>query len=178
MFVPQQAILLIVDMQGKLAKLVQDSRRVIQKNRHLIQACTFLNIPVLISEQMPEKIGATIEEIRRFFKDGSFIPKKSFSCCGEEAFLRQLEEHKRHQVIVSGIETHVCVYQTVRELLEQSYQVQVVADAVSSRQAENKTLALDRMARLGAQITSTEMLLMELVRTAEHPKFKEILGLK
>ena len=103
------------------------------------------------------------------------IGKMSFSCCGNEEYMQKLDELKRNQVLVAGIETHICVYQTAIDLIDEEYEVQVVADAVSSRTPENKELGLKRMYDAGAQITSVEMALFEMLGKAEGPQFKEIL---
>lgn len=101
----------------------------------------------------------------------------SFSCCGNSEFMQAIEALGRKQLLMTGIETHICVYQTTRELLEQGYEVEVVTDAVSSRTPANKAIGLQRMQEAGARMTSSEMALYELLQVAEGPHFKEILKL-
>lgn len=177
MFTIENSILLIIDVQGKLAPLMHDKERVIRHIQGLIQAAQHLAIPIIFTEQVPEKIGPTIPELTRLLHHHKPIVKTAFSCCGEKEFTEHLRQINRHQVIVTGIETHVCVCQTVSDLLAMDYHVQAVADAVSSRALENKAIGLRRMESLGAVITSAEMIITELIRTSRHPKFKEILGL-
>ncbi len=164
-------------MQEKLMPVMCEYAKVIKNTQVLIQAARALDIPILYSEQVPEKIGPTIPEIHQYLKDQLPISKKTFSCCREITFLNALNEMHRKQIIVVGIEAHVCVYQTVADLIHSEFEVNVIADAVSSRSQDNKQIALNRAAKLGAAVSSTEMMVLELVGTAEHKNFKEILEL-
>jgi nicotinamidase-related amidase len=156
---------------------MHDQEKLFLHVQGLIRACRILAVPVIVTEQAPDKIGATVPEIAQHLGGVKPIPKKSFSCFLCEPFAAELKSYKRKQVIVCGIESHVCVYQTTADLLDNGYSVSVAADAVSSRTAENRAFGLQRMAALGAVITCTEMILMELLRTSAHPKFKDILSL-
>ncbi len=167
--------LIIVDVQGKLAELMHDRDTLFANLQRLAKGAKVLGLPILWNEQIPEKLGPTIAPLRELLCDLQPMPKNSFSCCGSPAFLEALEQTGRRQTLLAGIETHVCVYQTALDLLERGYQVQVVGDAVSSRVAHNKEIALQRMKDAGAQITSTEMALFELLRKAEGPAFSEII---
>jgi len=171
------SVFVLVDVQGKLADLMFQ-REVLFAN---LQACTDgmlkLGIPTIWMEQIPEKMGQTIEPLRKLLKGHEPIPKTSFSCCGEPEFMKALRQTLRKQVIIAGIETHVCVYQTALDLIEAGYDVEVVSDAVSSRSAENRNVALHKIWSIGARLTTTEMILLELMRTSKHPKFRDILGL-
>lgn len=177
MFVPQDSILLMIDVQGKLAGLMHQKQALFKNIQVLIRAARCLEIPILWTEQAPAKLGATVPEIASWLAGEAPIPKTSFSCCAEESFRRALTSIKRQQCILTGIETHVCVYQTAADLACMGYEVQVVADAVSSRTLENKEIGLERIQAAGGRITSTEMILFELLKTAEHKKFKEVAGL-
>jgi len=119
-------------------------------------------------------LGPTIPEISSLLPDMDPVSKFSFCCCKEEAFRHRLESLKRKQVIITGIETHICVYQTAVELLKSGYEVQVITDCVSSRTLQNKDTALARMGFEGIMPATTEMILFELLQTARHVKFKEI----
>ena len=177
MFSADNTVLLVIDVQGRLAYLMQEKEKLFKHLQALIKAATILDIPILHTEQSPDKIGKTIPEIAEMVPNLKPITKASFSACSEKSFMKELKLLKRKQIIAAGIETHVCVHQTVADLLRLKYEVQVVADAVSSRSMENKSVALDRMRSNGAVLTSTEMITTELIRTSAHPKFKEILGL-
>ncbi|MGE0269244.1 MAG: hydrolase [Candidatus Omnitrophota bacterium] len=173
----EKSVLVVVDVQGNLARLMHDQERLFHNVRGLIRACRILGIPLIVTEQVPEKIGPTVPEIAEHLSGIKPLPKNTFSCFLCEAFTAELKSYKRKEVIICGIESHVCVYQTVSDLMEHQFSVSVVADAVSSRTSENRMYGLDRMRALGAVITSTEMILMELLRTSAHPKFRDLLGL-
>lgn len=177
MFLPENAVLLIIDVQGKLAHLMYKKDELIQHIAGLIRVAHFLNIPIIITEQAPDKIGKTIPEITELLNDQQPVTKNSFSCCGQEKFVEDLKALDRKQVIITGIEAHVCVYQTVCDLMDSQYEVQVVADAVSSRTEANKDFALERIRAFGGDVTSTEMIVCELLRTSEHEKFREVINL-
>src|SRR3989338_141019 len=177
MFSPAKSVLVVIDIQEKLAPLMHEKDILLKNIQILIQAAQVLDIPILWSEHVPEKIGATVESIRRLMPTQKPIVKTSFGCGGKESFTKALASLYRKQIIVTGIEAHVCVYQTVAQLLGSSYKVQVVSDAVSSRTPENKEIGLARMRSEGGVITATEMILFELLKTAEHSQFRNILDL-
>lgn len=170
----KECCLIVVDVQGKLAQLMHARDTLFKNIRILIQAAKILNIPVLWCQQCPAALGPTVPEIAELFTDEQPINKSTFSCCGEESFNVSLNELKRNQVLLCGIETHVCICQTAVDLLGKGFDISVIADAVSSRTSENKQIALNRMGAEGAKISSTEMALFELLRTAEHPQFRQI----
>lgn len=176
MFTVEKACLVVVDVQGKLSEIVDDSEAVIQQISTLVQAMQALEVPILWLEQNPSRLGGTRKEIAEHMK-GHPIAKMSFSACGEEAFLELVRESGRTQLLLTGIETHICVYQTARQLKEQGFEVEVVVDAVSSRTKANEELGLAKMQSLGILPTSTEMILYELLQKADHPQFKTILKL-
>lgn len=172
-----QAVLLVIDVQGKLAEAMFERERLYAELGRLIGGARVLGLPVCCTEQLPEKLGPTVPEIADALEGLERWPKSAFSCCGCEAFMQALAASGRRQVLIGGIETHVCVWQTARDLLARGYQVQVVADAVSSRTAANRQLGLDRLAAAGAVLTGVEMALMELLGDAADPDFKAILKL-
>jgi len=176
MFSIEQASLIVVDVQGKLATIVDDSETVMQNVSKLAQAMQVLNVPVLWLEQNPSRLGGTALEIAQHLQ-GAPIAKMAFSACQEEAFMEAMKASGRTQFIVTGIETHICVYQTARQLKEQGFEVEVVVDAVSSRTKANKDIGLEKMKALGIMPTSTEMILYELLQGADHPHFKKVLQL-
>ncbi len=167
-------LLVIVDVQGKLARLMYEKERLFKNIQILIKAAKILDIPILWAQQVPEALGQTVAEVAELLGDIEPINKSSFSCCGEPDFDNKLAVLGRKQVILCGIETHVCIYQTAAGLLGRGCEVDVIGDAVSSRTLENKNVGLERIAAGGGNISSTEMVLFELLRTAEHPKFREI----
>jgi nicotinamidase-related amidase len=166
--------LVVVDVQGKLAQLMHDKETLFKNIRILIQSAKILNIPILWCEQVPSALGPTIPEIAELLTDNQPISKSSFSCCGCEEFNRRLETIGRKHILICGLETHVCVYQTTIDLFTKGYEVDCVADAVSSRMLSNKETGLKRIADEGARISSTEMAIFEILKTAEHPQFRQI----
>ena len=170
----QQCCLTVVDVQGKLAQLMHGREALFRNIQILVRAAKILEFPILWCQQCPEALGPTVPEIAQLLADIEPINKSAFSCCGAEQFNAGLSELARNQILLCGIETHVCIYQTAIDLLRQGFNVNVIADAVSSRTPENKQIALNKLAAEGANITSTEMALFELLKTAEHPKFRQI----
>ena len=166
--------LAVVDVQGKLAQLMHGKDALFKNIQILIQAAQILEMPILWCQQVPDALGPTIPEIAQLLVNIEPINKAAFSCCGADQFVSKLDESSRNQVLLCGIETHICVYQTAADLLVRGFAVNVVADAVSSRTLDNKQIALNRLAAEGASIPSVEMALFELLRTAKHPKFRQI----
>lgn len=171
----EETALVVIDVQGKLAQLMAQKDVLFANLHRMIEGAKILEIPILWTEQVPEKLGPTTPEIGQLLAETTQpISKVCFSCWGDQTFLAQAKALPRSQFLLAGIETHICVYQTARDLLAHGYEVHVVADAVSSRAAANKQIGLQRMKDDGAVITSTEMALFELMQVAEGPKFKAI----
>ncbi len=170
----EKSCLVIVDVQGKLAELMDNKTAVFANIEILIKTAKTLDIPIIRCEQNPAALGRTIPQLDRLLTENPPVEKFSFSCCGDEKFVEQLKITGRKQIILCGIEAHVCIYQTAMDLLDKDYEVCVIADAVSSRTAANKQIAIKRMDCEGAAISSTEMVMFELLKTAKHPKFKEL----
>jgi nicotinamidase-related amidase len=133
-----------------------------------------LGLPILWNEQLPDKLGPTIPQIKEILEGMEPMVKKAFSCCGNDQFVKKLKATNCHQVLLVGIETHVCVYQTAIDLIKDGYEVHLVGDAVSSRKLENKQIGIQAMKDAGAKVTSVEMALFEMLQVAEGDKFKQI----
>lgn len=174
MFTLEKACLVVIDVQGKLAEIVKDSTTVKGNIQKLAQGMQAMDVPILWLEQNPTGLGKTSPEIARHMS-GTPIEKITFSACRDTTFLDAVKDCGRTQFIITGIETHICVYQTARQLKEQGFEVEVVVDGVSSRSEENKAIGLSKMQALGILPTSTEMILYELLQGADHEKFKTIL---
>jgi nicotinamidase-related amidase len=174
MITPKETLLLVIDVQGKLAPTVFQSDRLIKNVSKLIRACGLLGVPVIHTEQYPKGLGRTVDELAALIGDEPPYEKLSFSCCGNEDFMKRLRALGRNDILVVGMETHVCVYQTCVELLEFGYNVHLVTDAVSSRSEENRALGIRCIERAGASLTSTEMAIFEILRVAEGDTFKAI----
>ncbi|WP_017091980.1 hydrolase [Vibrio splendidus] len=169
--------LVVVDVQGKLARLVDESDTLITNCGKLIQGAQVLGLPIIRLEQNPEKLGATVDELNDLLNDAKPIPKFTFNACDEPKFVEAVQAKDVDTWLVCGIEAHICVYQTTMGLLELGYKVQVVGDCISSRTALNKDLAIRRLTDAGIQITGLEMSLYELVKDCRAREFKLILSL-
>ena len=170
----QDGCLVIVDVQGKLADVMTDKESLIKNVCILIQAARLLDIPILWCQQAPEALGPTVSDIASLLIDNEPIDKACFSCYRAETFRAELNKLDRKQVLLCGIETHVCIYQTALDLLSEDFAPTVITDAVSSRTVANKETALTRLSAEGVAIACTEMVLFEWLKTAEHPQFKAI----
>jgi len=174
-FVTGKTVLVVIDIQGKLWNVMHEKSSLLENAQKLIKAMHVLSIPIILTEQNPQGLGPTLPELRQFMPEVKAIPKFCFNCCQNPDFEQELKRFNRKQVLLCGIESHICVYQTALDLLGRGYEVQVVADVVSSRIHFNKEVALTRMQSEGAKITVTEMIIFELLGTADGPMFKEIL---
>jgi len=168
------SVLIVIDVQEKLSRVIYQREYLVSNLQKLIKGIMVLGVPIIVTEQYPRGLGATIPEIEPLLAGIPHLPKTCFSCCGDETFLSNLESLGRKQVLVCGIESHVCVYQTVSDLLAADYETHVITDAVSSRTPENRQLGFEMMKQIGARVTGTEAALFELLRAAEGDKFREI----
>jgi len=167
-------MLLIIDIQERLAVVMEEKNRVVKNTSHLIELAKQFNLPLVVTEQYPKGLGPTVPEIRDILPEHTAVEKIDFDCCGEANFLDEIKKVNRKKVIVAGMETHVCVLQTVLSLLRDGHDVHLVSDAVCSRSAENKTTALSLLASAGAVVTCTETVLFQVLKKAGTPEFKVI----
>ncbi|TFG89963.1 MAG: hydrolase [Syntrophobacterales bacterium] len=170
----ENSLLVVIDIQESLARVMHGKDDLLENLQKIIKGSEILNIPMIVTEQVPEKLGATIPEISSLLDTVRPISKSSFSCCGEDRFMRELEGMKRGQILVAGIESHVCGYQTTVDLIRMGYEVHIVTDCISSRTPENRALGIERMKDEGAKPTSTEMALFELLKIAGGDRFRKI----
>lgn len=168
------AVLVAIDFQGNLFAAMHDKESLLKNAVNMIRGANILSIPLIVTEQVPEKLGPTIAAVAEEISDFRPVSKESFSSWDDEKFREKLEAFSRNNVVIMGIECHVCVYQTAVDLMENGYSVHVVTDAVSSRTRTNCDVGLAAMQNRGARLTSTEMVLFELLRTSNDPKAKEI----
>jgi nicotinamidase-related amidase len=182
-----RSTLVLIDLQGKLVHHVYRSALVLEATRRLMLIADLFAVPVVLTEQYPKGIGPTEAGLRAQFDRLStptfFLDKTAFSCCGDPGFEELLRQARpglarpRHQIVVAGIEAHVCVIQTVLGLLEAGYEVHVCWDAVSGRGEEYRKHALERMAAAGATLTNHESVAFEWARDKDHPGFKALSSL-
>lgn len=166
-----EAILLIIDIQEKLVPAISQGQMVIKNTNLLIKAASIMDIPIVVTEQYPKGLGSTVPEIRENIEGAHKCDKLTFSACTQDV-MESLKKTGRKKVIVTGMETHVCVFQTVRDLLKQGYCVFIAADAVSSRTEENKRNGLELMRDMGAVISNTETIIFDLLKQAGTEEFK------
>jgi nicotinamidase-related amidase len=171
-----RAALAVIDVQEAFRPAVLDFERVTANIGVLVQGARILGLPVLVTEQYPKGLGDTVPEVAQHLAGVPRLEKTSFSALAADGFPAALDED-RDQVVLCGIEAHVCVNQTAEDLLADGREVHVVADAVTSRTAENRELGVHKMERSGAVLTSVETALFELLREAGTPEFKEIQAL-
>ena len=166
--------LVMVDLQARLLPVIDGGERVVRNGAILLQAARILAVPVLATEQYPKGLGPTDPELAALVPGFAPIEKLSFSCTGDAGFMARLEAVGRSQIVLFGIEAHVCVLQTALGLRESGREVSVVADAVGSRMAENRDLALARLRAAGVGIVSTEMAVFEWMERAGTDAFRAV----
>ncbi len=169
----ERSALLVVDVQERLAPAMTGIETAVDNVSVLLRAAARLSVPRLVSEQYPRGLGRTLPGLAEL-ADAPPIEKLTFSCLGEDAFAERLHGLGRTQVVVAGIEAHVCVLQTAMDLLARGVEVFVVADATASRSPDNHALALSRMREAGAAVVATEMVVFEWLGRAGTDEFKEL----
>ena len=169
--------LVVIDVQEKLFPVMKDNQTVLKNLIILIKGFQLFKFPIIITEQAPEKLGNTIGEIASLFNKVDPIVKTSFSCLGDSKFLERLDTINSDEIVLAGIESHVCVYQTSKDLLEQGKYVEVVTDSIASRNLHNHNTAVDRMQTEGVYLTSVEMLLFSFQKSADGDSFKKLVKL-
>ncbi len=170
--------LVVIDVQEKLFPIMHEKETFLKNLQILIKGFQLFNLPILLTEQVPDKLGPTIEPIMSLLPDLKPISKSSFSCAGDVGFTWQAGSYSSCDgVVLAGIETHVCVYQTERDLIHRGQHVEVVTDAVTSRDSNNHGIALDRIRNNGGFLTTVEMLLFSLQEKAEGDRFRELIKL-
>lgn len=172
---PGNCCFILIDMQEKLRKAMSNVSKCIESQELLLKAAAILEIDSIVMEQYPKGLGNTVDELKCLLPESTpIIEKTSFSCMEESKFRTVLKAKSRKTLVVCGAEAHVCVQQTVLDLLDAGYKVIIPADALTSRNIDNYQLALESMRQAGAFITSSEAIIFMLLRDAKHPNFREI----
>lgn len=166
------SILVIIDIQEKLVKAASNGEKTIINTSKISQAAQILSIPVIITEQYPKGLGATVESITG--SDAFIIEKSSFSAFKEPEFEQKIKSLNRKQVILCGIETHICVLQTAIDLYKNGYEVYVLKDCVSSRSEEEQNSGLELLKQYGIKVITVEIALFQWLKSSKHPQFKDI----
>ena len=176
MFNANDSTIIAIDIQEKLVNMFSHKESIIENCTKLLKSAKILNIDTILTEQYPKGLGATIEDIKKI-KDFKTIEKTTFSALATPEFKEEFNKTKNKNIILFGIETHICVLQTALDLLNRDCNVFVVADCCASRSEYNKTVALDLMKQFGCKIITLEIALFEFLKSSKHPSFKEVQGL-
>ena len=171
---PEKTALLIIDIQERILPVINKHQLVVENTIKLIKGFKVLSLPIYYTEQYPKGLGPTVSSIKEELGDLKPFDKMSFSCSGAGNLFQEFKSKNLSQIVVCGIESHVCVQQTVLDLIENNLQVNLAADAVSSRKEIDYKTALDRMRNYGSEVTTTESILFELLNVCGTPQFKEI----
>ena len=168
----EDSVLVIIDIQEKLVKASFSGDKAASYATKLAQAANILNIPTIITEQYPKGLGSSVKGIKH--TEAKIIEKSAFSAMFEPKFAKEIKKTERKQIILCGIEAHICVLQTASALIKKGYDVYVVKDACSSRNEDEYSTGINLLTQYGAKITCTEIVLFELLKTSKHPYFKPI----
>jgi nicotinamidase-related amidase len=171
----EDSLLLIVDIQDAMLKVIDSWEIVAGKVKQLISSANVLDVPILLTEQYKKGLGETLPELIQEIESPQIFQKEHFSACLEEDFIPTVQSFNREKIVVCGMETHVCVLQTCLDLIKAGFQVHLVADAVASRVDKNRDIAIDIMKQAGAVITSTEIVIFQWACRANTDKFRRIL---
>lgn len=174
LFKKEDSALLVIDYQERFAPHLPEGKSTVNNIRFLLRGAQIYNIPILVSEQVPDKLGPTVKEIKEVIDDAYWFSKKPMSCCGNVGFLEELKNKNIKQIAVCGIEAHVCVQQTTLDLVWNGFQVHVVSDAITSRVLHNKEIGIEKMRGVGAIISSVETVLFEAAYEAGNEEFKRL----
>jgi nicotinamidase-related amidase len=174
---PSDTLLLVIDVQERFRPVMKGFDTMVKGCVRLIKTFKILELPILVTEQYPKGLGATVAELKEVLGDLPPLEKTFFSSYGCAGVPERIAATRARKVLVCGIETHVCVHQTVHDLLAAGYQVHVAVDAIESRHADNRSVALRRMEQSGAVLTTSETAAFELMADAKHEKFKEVQAL-
>jgi nicotinamidase-related amidase len=171
----EKSLLLIIDIQQAMLKVIDAWETVAGKARQLIQAADALEIPILLTEQYKKGLGETLPELTRQIGSPRVFPKEHFSACMESGFLAAVQAFRRSQIVVVGMEAHVCVLQTCLDLIKSGFQVHLIADGVASRVGENRAIAIDLLRQAGAVVSSAEIVIFQWAYRANTEEFRRIL---
>lgn len=173
----RKTAIVLIDVQGKLAQIMPNSDKLFNNIEILIKGANLLKIPIIWTEQLPDKLGPTVKRLSELLTGQKPIIKSEFSCVKNADFSELVKEKKYNRFLLCGIETHVCVYQTAKDLLNIGHAVELIADAVSSRMELNKNIGIEKITSLGGKLTSVEMLLFEKQEIAVGNQFRELINL-
>ncbi|MBI3591308.1 MAG: isochorismatase family protein [Candidatus Melainabacteria bacterium] len=174
LFTRDNSLILLIDYQEKFVPVLHNNEQTIKNIKLLLSGANIYKVPILVSEQVPEKLGVTINDFKEYLKGAKFFSKKTMSCCGQAGFIDELKNKNIKQIAVCGIEAHVCVLQTTLDLLQNGFQVHLITDAISTRVPHNKEIAVEKIKSAGAIVSSVETILFEMAYEAGTEEFKRL----
>lgn len=172
----KNCLLILIDIQEKLVAMLEKNT-VVKQSNILLKTANILGVPTIITEQYPKGLGKTVDYLSENIGNSKVFEKTAFSALKDDGFLDLVKSYGKKQIIIGGIESHICVHQTVADLIENGFEVYVVKDACASRKKDNFKNAIRLMRQNGAKIADTEIVLFELLKTSKHPHFKEVQAL-
>ena len=170
----ERCVLLVVDIQDAFKAHIPDMERVVERSKVIIESAGLLEIPIVVTEQYPKGLGRTVEPLRKALGECEYYDKITFSCLQDEKIKEAITDHQREQLLLVGIETHVCVAQTAYDAVAMGLRPYLAVDAVSSRRTKDNDVALERLRSEGCVLTTTEAAILEMTVSSRHPKFREI----
>ena len=174
----EDSVLLIIDIQEKLLRAVFNKEELEKKSGIITKTAAILNIPIFVTEQYPTGLGETVTALKNIFAENTKICEKTdFNAFINKDILKNFSNLNRKQVLICGIETHICVFQTAEFLINSEYDVTIICDACGSRSSKEYDLGLRSLEHAGAKIKTTEMVIFELLKSSKHPNFKDVQAL-
>ena len=173
----ENTLMVAVDLQERIMPSIANNEEIARKTEILMRGCTLLNIPLLVTQQYTKGLGDTLANLKNAIPDFAHIEKMTFSCFRDDGFRKKLEGFSVKNILVAGVEAHICVQQTVLDLLESGYNVFVSVDCIGSRYEKDLRYSEKRMQQAGAVLTTVESVLFGFLDRADHPKRKEISSL-
>ncbi len=171
----ENCVLIVVDIQEAFRTVIPDFEQIAKRSSIAVKGFQILGLPIIVTEQYPKGLGLTASEINSLLNDDfSFIEKNTFSSYGEPAFVEALQQLHASQVLVCGLETHICVNQTVLDLLNNNYDVHILSDCIASRNEIDKQTGIAKMIKNGANLSTVEMAFFEILKNSKHKNFRDI----
>jgi len=169
--------LVVLDVQEKLFPVMYEKQTLLNNLSVLIKGFQLFELPIIVTEQVPSKLGKTINDVLSLFNQIDAVDKSTFSCAGEPEFIKRLDQTGANRIILAGIESHVCVYQTALDLLKQRRKVEIIVDCISSRNLNNHNVAVEMMKMKGVSLSTIEMLLFSIQKSASGDIFRKLVKL-
>lgn len=172
----KNSLVIMVDIQDRLVASIEESK-IVENAEKVLSAAKILEIPIIATEQYPKGLGSTVSVLKEYVNNENIVEKTYFNALQENLFLEKIKSHNKNQIIIFGIETHICVYQTASALVEKGFDVYAIKDACASRNHYEFSEGIDAMRQNGVKISCVEIAIFEWLKGSKHPKFKEIQSL-